>query len=327
MKDKVLITGASGFIGYHLVEACLHAGLEVSAAVRPSSDVAHFADLNLKYVTPAFGNADELRRHIAEGGYDYVIHAAGITRAKTQDDYNKVNAEYTRNLAQAVKDTQVKKFIFLSSLAAIGPTVYDDPNPITEERTPQPVTSYGRSKLLAEQYLNEIEIPKIIFRPTAVYGPREKDIFIVFKTLASRIEPYIGRGAQTLSFIHGQDIADVVVKAMYSDIADATYNLSDGKKYDKYELANIIKKELGRSAFRLHVPMGIARLIAASLEQLYKNSDKAPTLNKEKLAELAAENWNCSIERVQKDLGFTPRFDLYSGVANTVQWYKNNNWL
>lgn len=329
MKERVLITGASGFIGFHLIEAALREGMEVYAAVRPSSDVSHLAPLDIKYIMPDFNNADSIRKELEKERFTYIIHAAGTTREKTQEAYNRINATYTQNLALAAAsaDIPLKKFVFLSSLAAIGPIAYTDVKPIDELSEARPVTSYGRSKLLAEQYLQDIQLPLITIRPTAVYGPREKDIFIMFKTLKGGLEPYIGRQPQTLTFVYATDVAQAVIKALQCDMVNKTYNLSDGKQYSRYELADLIKSVLGRRTLKMHVPMGIVRLIASSLERAYARSSKAPVINREKLFELSAENWNCSIENIKKDLGFMPEYDLAKGVTQTIKWYQANNWL
>lgn len=329
MRKKVLITGASGFIGYHLIEKAQDAGLDVYAAIRPSSDVAHLASLGVNFITLGYSDVDKLRKDLEAVGFDYIIHAAGTTKAKTQEDYNRVNADFTRNLgiAASTANMPLKKFVFLSSLAAIGPTHYQDPKPICELSKANPVTSYGKSKQLAEQYLSDLNLPLITLRPTAVYGPREKDIFIMFKTLNMGLEPYIGRGYQTFSFVYATDIAQIAVDALRSELVKKAYNVSDGGKYGRYELADITKRVLGRKTLRFHVPMGLVKVIAGSLETIYAKSDKSPAINREKLHELTAENWYCSIDRIQTDLDFQPQYDLERGLTETIQWYKANKWL
>ncbi|RYD55430.1 MAG: NAD(P)-dependent oxidoreductase [Sphingobacteriales bacterium] len=329
MREKVLITGASGFIGYHLIEKAQNAGLEVYAAIRPSSDVSHLASLGVNYITLGYSDTTKLQKDLEAVGFHYIIHAAGSTKAKTQADYDKVNAEFTRNLGIAAANAAMplKKFLFLSSLAAIGPTGYNDPKPICELSKANPVTSYGKSKMLAEKYLSELKLPLITLRPTAVYGPREKDIYIMFKTLNMGLEPYIGRGQQTFSFVYATDIAQIAVDALRSNVENKAYNVSDGGKYSRYELADITKSVLGKKTFRFHVPMGIVKVIASSLETMYAKSDKSPAINREKLFELTAENWFCSIDRIQADLGYEPRYNLEKGLTETIQWYKANKWL
>ncbi len=326
MNKRLLITGASGFVGYHLVQQALQAGYEVFAGVRSSSKIGHLQDLPVKYTTLDFGSVDSLKKNIEENAYDYIIHAAGITKAKTEQEYNEANAVYSLNLATAAASFPLKKFIFISSLAALGPTFYTDENPISETHLPNPVTNYGRSKLLAERWLSNIQnLPLIILRPTAVYGPREKDILVMFKTLNKGFEPYIGRRHQYLSFVYVKDLADIAIHALSSTSDRNIYNISDGNAYDRYALADITKQMLSKKTVKFHVPMGIVRLIADVLEKVSKNS--TPALNKEKLNELAAENWSCNIEKARRELQFSPRYNLQSGLEETLNWYKQNNWL
>ncbi|WP_347156850.1 NAD-dependent epimerase/dehydratase family protein [Pontibacter chitinilyticus] len=330
MREKVLITGASGFVGYHLVEAALQAGLEVHAAVRPSSEVAQLAPFPVKYVYPDFSDVAELQKLLQEHEYQYIIHTAGVTKAKTALAYVTVNAGYTKNLALAAVAVQprLKKFVFISSLAALGPIAYTDTAPIQEDSRAQPVTDYGRSKLLAEEYLTEIpELPLVVLRPTAVYGPREKDIFLLLKTLNSGLDPYIGSKMQRLSFVYVKDLAKVAVQALTTVESQGSYNVSDGNSYDRYALADITKRLLDKKAIRVHVPLSLVKMLAKVMEAAYARSAVAPVLNKNKLHELTAENWNCSIERLRQDLGYTPEYDLEKGLAQTLQWYKENKWL
>jgi nucleoside-diphosphate-sugar epimerase len=159
MKERVFITGASGFIGYHLVEVALDAGMEVDAAVRPTSDLSSLKKLQgksgaLAFLNTDFSSKESLKALLEKGNYTSIIHAAGVTKAKSAAAYNLVNAQYTLNLAQAAmsSDIPLRRFVFLSSLAAVGPLPYAERQPITEKTVPVPVTDYGRSKLLAEQH-------------------------------------------------------------------------------------------------------------------------------------------------------------------------------
>lgn len=329
MKEKVLITGASGFVGFHLIEAALAKGLEVHAAVRRSSDIRHLTAHDVKYVYPNYTSKEELERELNEHQYDYIIHAAGSTKAKNQEEYNRINAELTINLANAAAKTSnnLKKFVFISSLAAIGP-LKQATGLITEDAVPQPVTSYGKSKLLAEEKLKEINLPTIVFRPTAVYGSRDKDIFIIIKTFSRGLEPYIGRTAQQLSFIYGKDLAELSVKALFTaNDANGAYNITDGKCYNRYEFANITKEVLKRKTFKFHLPLGVVKGLAMLMEKTYGMFDKTPALNIEKLHELTAVNWCCDIEKAKNKLSFNPKYDLKTGLTEALGWYKENKWL
>jgi len=328
MKERVLITGASGFVGYHLIEEALAKGLEVSAAVRASSRVDHLRNLPVQFVTTDFSDVRAIRAELEAKDYQYVIHAAGATKALSEASYNEVNAVYTRNLARAVSEVQVplKKFVFLSSLAAMGPA--KNGHPILEKDAPNPVTFYGKSKLLAESYLSALDsLPSIVLRPTAVYGPRDRDIFIILKTIAQGLEPYIGRKPQQLSFIYVKDLAAVSIGALLSSVVKGSYNVSDGGSYDRYELANITKEILHKKTLKVHIPMGMVKAMAFVQETLGRMQGSMPALNQDKLAELTAANWSCSIDSIRKDLGFSPRYTLAQGLDETLQWYKANRWL
>ena len=329
MSEKVLITGATGFVGYHLIEQALAAGLEVYAAIREQSDVKHLSLFKVTYVYLNYNSVVELRSLLEIHQFQYVIHAAGITKAKDESVYNRINAEYTKNLGLAVSTANytIKKFIFLSSLAALGP-LKDLTNKIYDHFPAHPVTSYGASKALAEKYLSEISgMPLIVLRPTAVYGPREKDIFILFNTINKGLEPHIGSFEQQLSFVYVVDLARLIVNSLFIEDAAGTYNISDGKVYDRYALAYFIRKSLAKRTLKFHLPVQVVSTIASVMELVYKRSKDAPTLNKEKMAELTAVNWACDIQRAQLDLNYHPSFNLEKGVAASVEWYKANDWL
>ena len=327
MKEKVLITGASGFVGYHLVTEALNNNLDVFVAVRRSSKIDHLKQFEIKYTSLEFENPSALKKEIAEKQYDYIIHAAGVTRARTTDEYNLINATYTYNLAKAAAETgYVKKFVFISSLAAVGPLNNID-GIIDADTTPHPVTAYGKSKLKAEELLKTIEnLNCTILRPTAVYGPRDKDIFIFFKQVAMGFEPYIGRIDQKLSFIYVADLAKASIKALFTGNKN-TYILSDDSFYNRYELANYIKVVLSNKTVKFHLPVNFVKMIAGIAEKVSSLTNKAAVLNIEKLNELKAVNWSCNIEPAKLDLDFKPAYNLQAGVTETIEWYRANKWL
>ncbi len=328
MKERVLITGASGFVGYHLIIEALQNNLEVFAAVRKSSHIAHLKGLDIQYTYPDFDDLPSLKKDLEEKQYDYIIHAAGITRAISTSEYDLVNAEYTSNLALAAQasGSNFKKFVLISSLAAIGP-LDTLTGILTEETSPRPITAYGKSKLLAETKLKAIaNLNYTILRPTAIYGPRDTGIFIFFKQLIKHIEPYIGRRQQKLSFIYVADLAKASIRALYSGDAQ-TYNLSDDSFYDRYELGHAAKKILGVKTVKFHLPVNFVKLIAIASEKAGSLTNKAPILNLEKLTELTAVNWSCSIEHAKRGLGFCPQYNLHNGLYETLKWYKENEWL
>ena len=328
MKERVLITGASGFVGYHLIEEALKNNLEVYAAVRKSSKTSHLKCFKIQYTYPDFNDVAALQKEITENKYDYIIHAAGVTKARSQEEYNEVNAGYTFNLAKAAVESGVnlKKFVLIGSLAAVGPLNTLN-GIITEGTVPHPVTAYGRSKLLAEGNLKKFPaLNYTILRPTGIYGPRDRDIFIFFKQVAKGIEPYIGRIEQRFSFLYVTDLAKATIKAFFAGNYK-TYNLSDGNSYNRYELGGAIKEVLGSGSVKFHLPVNFVKLIAYFSQKYSSLSNKAAVLNVEKLNELMAVSWFCNIENAKTDLGFHPEHNLKSGVTETLKWYKTNKWL
>lgn len=326
MKNRVLITGASGFVGYHLITEALQNNLEVYAAVRKSSDLEHLKEINIQYLYPDFTNQSSLQKLLEDNKIDYIIHAAGTTKARSATEYKLINSTYTVNLAMAAAKANIKKFVFVSSLAALGP-LDTLTGVIDGATTPKPVTTYGKSKLLAEQEIKKIDgLNYTILRPTAVYGPRDKDIFIYFKQVKKGLEAYIGRNEQKLSFIYVTDLAKACIRALFIG-SNNTYNLSDGNYYSKYQLGDITKNVLGLTTYKIHLPVTFVKVIAIIAEKVSSLNNKASALNLEKIKELTAANWNCDIEQAKHDLGFYPEHDLYTGLKKTLNWYKANKWL
>ena len=326
MKKRVLITGASGFLGYHLIIEALKNDLEVFAAIRKSSDIVHLKGLSIQYTYPQFDDPASLEKELKEKQYDYIIHAAGVTKARSVKEYEIVNADYTYNLAKAAMAANVMGFIYIGSLAAVGPLEIFG-GIITENTPPKPLTAYGTSKLLAEEKLRSLTaLNYTILRPTAIYGPRDKDIFIFFKQLKNGIEPYIGRAAQKLSFIYVKDLAVISIKSL-DKCKQETYNLSDGNYYGKYELGNITRNVLNLKTVKFHLPVIFVKFIAAIAKNVGSLSGQASALNPEKVKELMAANWFCSIDKAKHDLGYYPQYDLNAGLAETLTWYKENKWL
>ena len=327
MSESVLITGASGFLGYHLIMAALDKNLTVYAAIRKNSQIDHLKELPVKYLYLDYDDVDSIAKTLADNTINYIIHAAGITKAVKQEEYNHVNATYSVNLAKAVNmsGNRFKKMVFVSSLAAVGPLT-DDVSTITEQTNPMPVTAYGRSKLLAENELTKIDIPLTILRPTAIYGPRDTNIFIILKTVNNGFDPYIGKILQRLSFVHARDVADIAVQALFIN-ESGTYNISDGNSYSRYQFADITKKILNKKALRFHLPMPLVKALAYFLETTNCWVNKSTVINREKLHELAAKNWSCDISKARRELNFNPKFNLEEGLKDSILWYQHNKLL
>lgn len=327
MRQKALITGASGFLGYHLINAAIENDLEVYAAIRNNSNIKHLQHLPIKFVVLNYGDVNELTAIFSEYQFDYIIHAAGTTKANTAQEYDLINNTYTHNLALAAeKNRNLKRFVFISSLAAIGP-LNNTIDKIKEDTDPNPVTAYGKSKLNAERNLEKVDIPVTILRPTAIYGPREKDIFILTQYLNKRFEPYIGKAAQKLSFVYSKDVAELAVKILGLDNVNGAYNITDGNEYSRYAYADIVKKILGKKSLKIHLPVTMVKGILFAVEKMSKVLNKVPAVSTEKLGELMAENWICDISKAKTELNYSPSYDLQKGLQESIDWYKMNDWL
>lgn len=325
---KVLVTGASGFIGSTLVDRLLEAGTyDVYAGVRKSSDRKYLQNSRIKFMDVAFSSPEKLKQQLSEENFDCIFHFAGLTKAKHLDDFEKVNFDLTKNLVDAI-DPQKTKLIYLSSFAAHGPgeEVHFTKAKTSDENKPN--TAYGKSKLKAENYINSSFKGKyVIFRPTGVYGPRETDYFVFFQTIDNHIEPYLGFVPQHLTFIYSKDLVEVCLKAFESEVSGKTYFVSDGKMYLDSEFAAITKQVLHKRTLKLKFPLFIVRWISAFLDSFGRMIGKQFTLNNDKFAILAARNWECDIENLKKDLDFDPKYDLQKGVEETIAWYKQEKWL
>ncbi|RZF58051.1 NAD-dependent epimerase/dehydratase family protein [Sphingobacterium corticibacterium] len=328
---KILVTGASGFVGFHLVSAAYEAGYEIHAAVRRSSQITDINPFVGKFVYPDFNQINSWATLFASEKYDYVIHAAAMTKAKSEVEMMDANVGVTERLLQAAfqSPNPPQRLVYVSSLAAIGPVSYLD-GPITESTPYRPVTMYGRSKREAEKMIRGkfADKPISIIRPTAVYGPREKDLFILFNTMNKGIDAYVGRAPQKLSFVYVKDLVEILLRACVSSqtILDI-FNISDGNVYSRYEMAEIFKQTFRKKLVRVHVPYAIVKSVAHVSQWLYSNSVKTPVIYPERLGELTAENWACDISHAETVLGYRPVYDLNRGLTDSLRWYKQNNWF
>ncbi|MEO1627730.1 MAG: NAD(P)-dependent oxidoreductase, partial [Bacteroidota bacterium] len=241
---KVLVTGASGFVGGFLVEECLKRGLEVFAAVRPSSDLTYLQDQRIQCLQVNLADVEAMTALFRQHQFDYFIHNAGLTKGSREAMF-KVNTQLCDNILKALQEgiPDLKKFVFISSLAAYGPADQQRADEVKEADEPRPITSYGESKLAAEKLLHATsDFPWLVFRPTAVYGPREKDIFTFFSLINKGIEPYIGFQTQQLTFVYVLDLVRVIVDGLLSEHRQKSYFVSDGQAYAALQLGQYIRQ-------------------------------------------------------------------------------------
>jgi nucleoside-diphosphate-sugar epimerase len=330
---KILVTGASGFIGSFIVEEALNRGFETWAAVRRSSSRKYLQDERTHFIELNLSSKEQLVEQLRDCDFDYVVHAAGVTKCLNKADFQRINTEGTKNLVDALLEVKMplKRFIFVSSLSIFGAIKEQQPyEEIRETDTPQPNTAYGRSKLAAEQYLESFgtRVPYIILRPTGVYGPREKDYFIMAKSIKGHSDFAVGFKRQDITFVYVRDVVQAIFLALEKGQTGRKYFLSDGNVYQSVTFSNLIHEELGRPWWiRITAPVWVLRIVTFFGEYIGRMTGKVTALNNDKYNILRQRNWRCDIQPAIDELGYQPQYDLQRGVKETIKWYKNNGWL
>ena len=328
---KILITGASGFIGSFIVEEALRRGFETWAAVRKSSSKEYLQDGRIHFIELNLSSKEQLVEQLRGKDFDYVVHAAGVTKCLDKRDFHRINTEGTRHLADALIETgmPLKRFVFVSSLSIFGAIREQQPyEEIRETDTPRPNTAYGQSKLAAEQYLATTSLPYIILRPTGVYGPREKDYYIMAKSIKQHSDFAVGYKRQDITFVYVDDVVQAVFLALDKGETGRKYFLSDGEVYQSTTFSNLIHEELGRPWWiRIKAPVWVLRIITFCGEYVGRMTGKVTALNNDKYNILRQRNWRCDIQPAIRELGYQPTVKLEEGVKRTIKWYKEHGWL
>jgi nucleoside-diphosphate-sugar epimerase len=350
MSAKILITGASGFIGSFIVEEGLKRGFDVWAGIRGTSSRKYLQDSRIHFAELDMQHPDKLRQQLlaykAEmggQGWDYVVHAAGATKCLHREDFFRTNTEGTKHLIDALRETGMvpRRFVFLSSLSIFGairekptrrpstdnPWVY---SPILLSDQPQPNTAYGESKLAAEQYLQEQQdFPYTILRPTGVYGPRERDYFLMAQSIKQHIDIAAGLTPQEITFVYVLDVVQAVFKSMEAPEAEGkAYFLSDGQVYSSRSYSDLVQQHLGDPwVLHMKLPLCLLRTVCWTSGKISHLTGKMNALNDDKYHILSQRNWQCEIEPAVRDFGYAPEWSLEQGVAESIRWYRQEGWL
>lgn len=326
----VLLTGGSGFLGSHIAEQLSKSGRKVRALVRKSSDTSFLRAL--PHVDLCEGAIEDLPSVLsAAEGVSAIVHAAGLVKARSAEEFLRVNAGGTKNMLEAAKQAKptLKRFILVSSLAAAGPSDAAG-NPVPADAPPRPVTHYGRSKLAAERAVLALkdELPVVILRPPAIYGPRDREILAFFKALDARVLPYMGSTANRLSMIYGADAGAACIRAIDTDVPSGSiFFLDDGRSYSFDDLVKGAESALGKRAWlRFPLPRPVIRTAAVFSELYGKARNQAVMLTRDKCNELF-EQWVCDGSEAQKALAWQPEVEFSEGARITVEWYRQAGWL
>ena len=315
------------------MEEALMRGYDVYAGVRSTSRRTYLTHKHIRFVELDFSSAEKLESKLLElqneaVSFDYIIHSAGVTKAKSPDDFNTVNCGYTMNFAEALLRTRTvpRKFLYLSSLAAFGPA--DGEGQISNDSHPRPITSYGHSKWNAEKFLGSLRgFPHLIFRPSGVYGPRDTEFYFLYKLINMGIEPYLGSRSQQLSFIYVSDLTRVAMDALESDRINKSYFISDGSDYTIQSFNETIKRQLNKKTVKLVLPSALMMPVAYTLERIASLFGTVATFNRERIREFEAANWRCNTDAIKEDLNFSARYTLERGMKESIDWYKQQGWL
>jgi len=327
---RVLVTGASGFLGSHIAEQLAEAGHSVVALVRKSSNTKFLSSLRgLELATGSVEDATSVRA--AMQGVDAVIHSAGLVKARNEDEFFRTNTDGTRNMLSAAREVApgLRRFVFVSSLAAVGPSL--DGLPVDGAGTPRPVTQYGRSKLAAERLVLEAkdQLPVTVIRPPMIYGPRDNESFAFFQSVSMRFLPYLGDGKNTMSVVYAGDAASACIQAIDHDVPSGNaYFVDDGKVYVWLDMLKDIERAVGKAALvRLSIPFPVVRGAAMFNEIIGKLTNKAMMLTRDKLVELSAPHWVCDSSDTRRDLAWEPKVSWEEGTRLSAKWYRDNGWM
>jgi len=312
--SRALVTGANGFIGSHLCEALVAKGWEVHALVRRNSNLQWLKGVPVKLHV---GEITELQSlDDAVKGADYVFHCAAIVKARSAEQFTRVNVEGTRNVldACAQQARALKKFVLFSSISALGPS----------DRSNGPVSQYGASKLAAEAVVAGFagRLPAAILRLPPVYGPRDAGGLELFQTLNFGLRPVID---MCMSVCYVADAVEAGIGLALAPGDDARpYSACDGAVVEFSRWAEAVEKALGRKTVKVRIPLWLLRIVAWWSEKL---SAEMPVLNTDKAREFSCRAWTCDLKALQARTGFVPNYDLERGLRLTIDWYREHKWL
>lgn len=325
---RALITGATGFIGSHLAEELHNRGFQLRFFIRKSSNLKWIRHLPAELIYGDFFDNEALKKSVAD--VDYIFHVAGVTKAKTKEEYFRGNHIATKNLLNTVLTTQpnLKRFVHISSQTVTGPSLDDKP---VDEQTPlYPITTYGISKMEAEKECLKVmdKFPITIIRPPTVYGPRDTDVFEFFNTISKGLQPVVGFGKKFVSMIHVRDLVEgIILAGEHPKGIGETYFIANERYYHWQEVGDLTAIILNKRVLLVHIPEFVVYIIGGFAELFELLSSKPALLNFEKVKDIVQDAWICDVAKAKTGLGFCEKISLEEGIRNTVTWYRAQGWL
>lgn len=320
---KILVTGANGFVGSHVAERLAAQGAELRLLLRRTSRLHYLDGVDYERAEGDVRHPESLQRAVQ--GVDTVVHVAGLVAALTEGVYQEVNALGTAALVRAARDAGVRRFVYVSSLAALGPS--DDG---TMPEAPRPISPYGRSKLAGEYaVLSEKDAMSVaIVRPPVVYGQRDRGLLPLYRIAKLGVIPVYGDGSQRLTWIHAHDAADAVIAAALAEgPSGAVYSLSDGHTYTWRELVAAYARAAGARVRAINTPTALYAAAAYAGGLLQAAVRKPMPLSPEELLHMRVTAWICDHEAITRDLGWQPKVGIEDGFAQTYRWYREQGLL
>jgi len=326
---NVLLTGANGFLGSHILDTLRQRGAAVRILLRRTSETG-LIERQLPHVEVCYGSLQEPDSlEAAVRGMDCVIHCAGKTKVVRDRQYYSANLEGARNVVRAANAHKgsLRRLVHISSRAVLGPSTSDAPS--SEDDAALPVSDYGRSKLLGEREVTGgCQVPYTVLRPSAVYGPRDRDFLHLFRAVRMRLMPLFDGGRQEVNLVYALDVAEAVWRALEApQAAGKTYNVASPHVSTARELGEEIARQMHVRALPVRLPAAALYPVCLGQELLSRITGRASVLSRQRYRELRAAGWVCSVERIRRDLGFVARTPLSDGIARTLAWYRRHGWL
>jgi dihydroflavonol-4-reductase len=325
---KVLVTGASGFVGSHIADRLIEAGHDVRAILRQSSSLQWLEGKPVEIVRGNMLDVDSLKQSVE--GVNAIVHVAGVTAAKNKEGFYQGNQLPTRALLEAVRkyNPQLDRFIHCSSQTACGPSL--DGQPVTELTPPHPITTYGKSKRAAEEECERArqDFPVTILRLAAVYGPRDTAILTFFQTVSKRLKPLIGLKDKSVNLVHVADVANSVLLSLEKDGAkNETFFIGSEEHYTWRQVSDLTEQILKKKGITVRLPHALVYTVAGLSEFFSMFRSKPSVLNWEKGHDMVQANWTCSVDKAKQLMGYKQNIMLPEGIVQTTEWYKQQGWM
>jgi nucleoside-diphosphate-sugar epimerase len=319
---RVAVTGATGFVGRHLVEALRQRGDAVRALARRPAPA--LVEAGVEIVPGTLADAPALQRLVE--GAEVVHHLAGAIAARSEADFMRVNRDGTAHLAEAARAAGVQRFVYVSSLAVTGPTVAG--RSLDESGPPRPISAYGRSKQAGEEATARSGVRFTIVRPPAVYGPHDKALLLFFRLACRGIAPVFGDGRQELNVVFASDLARALLAAAASDAAEGrTYHAAHPIATTQLAIVQAIAAAVGRRVTHVRLSAPMVRSLFALSGVLARLAGRVTPLDRDRARALLAPAWLCRSEALARDAGWRAEMDLREGLERTARWYREAGWL